>query len=142
MQAMGVAQTEIDALAALKPELLQQIALDAIAPFYDYTLDHRVDSARREWLAQAQARLDEQIDQEKLEQLRAEAMAKLETLRDEIDAINEALRAETGDDFDLPSIDVPQPELDRQINDLPLVDSDWAWVDQTLALKASKAYQE
>ena len=32
---MGVEQTEIDALASLRPDLLRQIARDAIAPFYD-----------------------------------------------------------------------------------------------------------
>ena len=35
---MGVEQTEIDALAALQPNLLRQIATDAIARFYDDTL--------------------------------------------------------------------------------------------------------
>jgi hypothetical protein len=142
LQEMRVEQTEIDALAALNPELLRQIALDAVEPFYDYTLVHRVDEARAQWLDQAQARLNEQIDQEQINRIRAEAAAKLATLRDEIDAINEALRVETGHDFDLPPMDVPQAELDRQINGLPLIDSGWPWAEQTRALKASKAYQE
>lgn len=141
-EATGVEQTEIDALAALNPDLLREIALDAVAPFYDYTLTRRVNAARREWLEEAQARLDEQIDQEQLERLRAEAEAKLETLRDEIDAVNEALRAETGDEFDLPAVIVPEPELNQAVNGLPLIDSGWGWVEQTMALKASKAYQE
>ena len=71
--AMGVEQTEIDALAALNPDLLREIALEAMAPFFDYTLTRRVNAARREWLEQAQARLVEQIDQEQLERIRAEA---------------------------------------------------------------------
>jgi hypothetical protein len=91
---------------------------------------------------QAQARLDEQIDQEQLVRLRAEAMAKLETLRDEIDAVNEALRAETGDEFELPGAVVPEPEVDGHTHGLPLIDSDWDWVGQTLRLKASRAYEE
>ena len=37
--AMGVEQTEIDALAALQPDVLTQMARDAIAPFFDSTLD-------------------------------------------------------------------------------------------------------
>jgi hypothetical protein len=51
--AMGVEQTEIDALATLRPDLLRQIALDAIAPFYDDTLDERVREAADEWIAAA-----------------------------------------------------------------------------------------
>jgi hypothetical protein len=35
-------QTEIDALAALRPQALRRIALDAIKPFYDGTLQERV----------------------------------------------------------------------------------------------------
>jgi hypothetical protein len=141
LQATGLEQTEIDALAALNPDLLQEIALDAVAPFFDYTLARRVNAARREWLEQAQARLEEQIDREQLERLRAEAAAKLETLRDEIDAVNEALRAETGDDFDLPEAVVPEPELNGHVHGKPLIDSDWDWVEQTHALKDSKAYR-
>jgi hypothetical protein len=41
VEAMGTEQTEIDALAELQPDLLRQIAHDAIAPFYDRTLDGR-----------------------------------------------------------------------------------------------------
>ena len=37
----GVEQTEIDALASLRPDLLRQIARGAIAPFYDHELDRR-----------------------------------------------------------------------------------------------------
>jgi hypothetical protein len=144
IEAMGVEQTEIDALAALNPELLREIALKAVEPFFDYTLRERVVRARYEWIAQAQAQLDEQIDQERLERLRDEADAKLEKLRDEIDAINEALRTEIGDeyDFDLPEIVVPEPELNGHDYGLPLIDSDWSWVEQTLSLKASKGYRE
>jgi hypothetical protein len=90
-EATGVKQTEIDALAALNPQLLRQITLEAVGPFYDYTLADRVNEARQEWLAEAQTRLEEQIDQEQIDRLRVEAEAKLETLRDEIDAVNEAL---------------------------------------------------
>jgi hypothetical protein len=141
LRSMGVEQTEIDALAALNPELLREIATDAVAPFYDSTLNRRVAEARRQWLEQAQARLEEQIDQEKLERLRSDAAAKLEMLRDEIDAINEALRAETGDDFQLPEAVVPEPESNGGPDGSPLIDSAWSWVEQTVRLKSSKAYE-
>jgi hypothetical protein len=56
--------------------------------------------------------------------------------------VNEALRAETGDEFELPKPIVPEPELNGHLNGLPLIDSTWDWVAQTLALKASKEYRE
>jgi hypothetical protein len=142
MAAMGVEQTEIDALATLNPELLREIALEAIEPFFDYTLPVRVAAAHARWLEAAQIRLDEQIDQEKLARLRAEAAAKLDTLRDEVDAVNEALRALTDREFDLPEPIVPQPELVAHRNGTPLIDSGWPWVEQTRRLIASKAYTE
>ena len=42
---MGHEQTEIDALAALRPEELTRIALDALKPFFDFTLDERCGRA-------------------------------------------------------------------------------------------------
>jgi hypothetical protein len=50
-------QTEIDALAALRPDDLRQIALDAIAPFYDFSLAARCETARQAWLAGAEAKI-------------------------------------------------------------------------------------
>ena len=46
-EAMGVAQTEIDALAALQPALLRRMAREAIKPFYDPTLLRRCVAAAR-----------------------------------------------------------------------------------------------
>lgn len=50
-------QTEIDALAALRPDDLRQIALDAIRPFYDFSLAARCEAARQAWLAEAEAKI-------------------------------------------------------------------------------------
>jgi len=56
-QIMGHEQTEIDALAALRPDDLRQIALDAVAPFFDFTLAARCEAARQVWLTEAQAKI-------------------------------------------------------------------------------------
>ncbi|MGA9676018.1 MAG: hypothetical protein WBR28_12480, partial [Mycobacterium sp.] len=53
--AMGVEQVEIDALATLNPELLEQIAVEFVEQFYDTGLDQRVRDARAEWVRDAQA---------------------------------------------------------------------------------------
>lgn len=138
--AMGVAQTEIDALAALQPALLDRIVRQAIEPFYDSTLDARVWDAREEWLREAQTRLDAQLDQEQRGWIRLEAAEKLDVLREEIDAINNALHVNV-DDLTLPDIVVPEPELSGHTS-RPLIDSRWGWVEQTVSLKRSKAYTD
>lgn len=138
--AMGVKQTEIDALASLQPDLLRQIARDALDPFFDRTLGSRVREAEQEWLDEAQAVIDHSVDQDRLDRLRVEASAKLAELRTEIDAINDALRLEAGD-FDLPTPVVPIAELDDSIHPLPLVDSGWSFAEQCRALIDSKAYR-
>lgn len=137
--AKGVQQTEIDALAALQPELLDQIARQAISPFFDASLEQRVREARNDWIAEAQARLDEQLDQEELDRIQTEASERLEQLRDEIDALNDALHVDIGD-VDLPEAVIPEPEVDGASNGTPLISSAWGWIEQTVALKESKGY--
>jgi hypothetical protein len=56
-EVMGREQTEIDALAALRPEVLLQIVRDAVAPFRDATLERRAAVARAEWTRQAEEAL-------------------------------------------------------------------------------------
>ena len=137
--AMGVEQTEVDAAIQLRPGLLAQIAEDAIEPFYDRTLDRRIDEAKQTWHEEAQRIIDADLDQH-LEQVRDAAAAKLEELQAEIDAINEALRFDIGD-FDVPPVPaVPLPVLTED-HPLPLVDSRWSFTDQCRALIDSKAYR-
>ncbi len=139
-QEMQVDQTEIDALASLRPELLTEIALSATAPFYDRTLEMRTFQARSAWLAEAQAAVEEQVDGERLAQLRTLAAAKLSAMQDEIAALNNALQIDaTG--FDLPIPVVPAAEVDRGPHPVPLVDSRWSFVDQCQRLIDSKAYR-
>jgi hypothetical protein len=140
-EAMGVEQTEIDALASLQPELLKEIARDAIAPFWDTTLQSRVTLAKIRWEQAAQATIDQSIDQEQLARLRTEAEAKLTELREQIDAINDQLQLDASD-FDLPPLVVPVAEIDEAtMYPLPLLDSSWSFIDQCKALIDSKAYR-
>lgn len=53
----GREQTELDALIALRPDALRQIALEAIEPFYDDTLARRCSEAAKQWLKEANANL-------------------------------------------------------------------------------------
>ena len=137
---MGVAQTEIDALASLQPDLLRQIARDAIEPFFDATLDRRVADACDAWLREAQSIVDARVDAEHLGRIRAEADHRLTELREQIDALNGAVRLDIGD-FDLPPIEVPAAALNGNGAPAPLVDSRWPFSVQCQRLIASKAYE-
>jgi hypothetical protein len=136
----GLEQTEIDALATLRPDVLRRIVRDALDPFFDHGLDDRVDEARAEWQDQAQTALNEKLDADLLAKIKAEAEAKLSAVRKEIEQLNEALRTATEDlDLDIPP---PEPlEADPPGSEgLPLLSTAWSWTEQTRALKRRKAY--
>jgi hypothetical protein len=137
---MEVEQTEIDALASLRPDLLREIAQNALDVFFDSSLAGRVARARREWVEEAQAAVDAAMDSEQLDRLRADAAVKLAAMRSEIDAINDALRVDTAD-FLLPGMAVPDAVLNGRTNGKPLVDSRWTFVDQCRRLIDHKQYR-
>ena len=141
--AMGVEQTEIDALATLNPDLLRQIVLKATRPFYDPGLDDRVREARREWEQRAGQVLEREIGQEQLERLRLDAEAKLDDLTAEIEALNDALRVDEIEGIDLPDIpDIPAAKVDGSDGKpSPLIDSGWSFAEQSRRLKAYRAYE-
>jgi hypothetical protein len=134
----GLEQTEIDALASLQPELLRDIAQDAIKPFYDLTLRRRVMDAHDRWLSEATEIITRDINGDALARVLREAEAKLEEMREQIDELNDALRIDV-DDYDLPEIQVPEAEV-READSLPLLDSRWDFPEQCDRLKASKDY--
>jgi hypothetical protein len=137
--AMGVEQTEIDALASLQPGLLRTLARQAIAPFYDHTLRARVARAESQWEHEADQVIASRLDPGVLGRIRDQAAHRLAELRVEIDALNDQLRVDPGD-FDLPEIVIPEAELDGMAN--PLIDSRWGFADQCRRLIDSKAYRQ
>jgi hypothetical protein len=139
-QATGTRQTEIDALATLEPDTLTSIAKTAVRPFFDTSLEVRVYRAQQAWLEEAQARLDAGLGPEAREQIRAEALAKVEQARELIDELNDSLSAEVPD-IELPEIVIPDPEVTGDYG-TPLVDSGWEWAAQTRALIRDRAYEE
>lgn len=135
---MKVSQTEIDALAALQPRLLRRIAVDAITPFYDDTLDTRVRDARAEWCDQAQDILNRQTGDE-LQQLRVDASDRLAEKREEIKEILDTVRVD-GQRFAFPAPVIPEPIIPLGGQPEPLCDSRWDFTEQCRRLKASKEY--
>jgi hypothetical protein len=138
--AMGVEQTEIDALATLRPELLRQVARDVIAPFFDSDLDRRVREARQDWINRAITIMTDSMDTERMARIRAEATVKLDAMREQIAELNEQLQIDV-DDFDLPDIEIPEAELTLGLAPEPLLDSSWSFIEQCQALIDSKAYR-
>jgi hypothetical protein len=139
-QAWGVEQTEIDALATLRPELLRRVARQAIAPFYDAGLARRVQAAREQWLGRALQVINDNLDADQLGRIHAEAAEKLPAMREQIDQLNAALRIDV-DDFDLPDIEIPEAELTLGLAPEPLLDSSWTFAEQSRRLIDSKAYR-
>jgi hypothetical protein len=137
--AFGVEQTEIDALATLQPGVLRGIVEDTFDPYFDHTLEDRVEAAHAEWIEQAQQAIDQQVDAEMLAQLRVDAAVRLSELQSAITEINDRLQL-AADDFTLPTIDVPGPELDAKTERQALVSFEDNWVAATRALIARKQY--
>ncbi|HEV8279806.1 MAG TPA: hypothetical protein VGQ26_29520 [Streptosporangiaceae bacterium] len=138
-QATGVEQTEIDALAALRPELLDQIARQVLDGFYDHTLGGRVERYRSEWLDRARDLITATFDMDRLDAIRRDAEGRLSEMRQEIRDLNDSLRIEVDED-DLPLIDLPEA-TDPGGNGLPLLDSRWPFTDQCRRLIDSKSYR-
>src|SRR5262249_22853185 len=132
---------EIDALATLQPDVLREIIERAFDPYWDDTLEARVEAAKQEWNEQAEQELAEQIDREALDALRAEAAGKLAELEDAIADLNERLRLAAADHFTLPVIEVPAPEVDERALRQALVSFDDDWIEATWALIRRKAYE-
>jgi hypothetical protein len=139
-QSMGVEQTEIDALASLRPDLLRQIARGAIAPFYDLTLRQRVAEAKSDWERAANEIVEAHLDDGERERIRAEASVKLDELAGEINELKQRLRVDPGA-FELPPIVIPEAETEGVASDPPLIDSRWPFAAQCRALIDSKAYR-
>jgi hypothetical protein len=140
--AFGIEQTEIDALATLRPDILRRIVRDALAPFYDDTLYRRVRAAHDEWQVEAQHVLDEHIDQDMLAEVRGLAEARLAEVRDRFEEIRNELRVPIPYGIDLPEIKIPDPVVAENLHGKPLVSSSWSWLEMTAALRSHKAYDK
>ena len=138
-EAMGVEQTEIDALASLRPDLLRDIAQEALAPFFDSTLEARVRRARDAWLDEAQEVVEGILGEEELEVFREQAAQKLSQMQDEIERLKAGVSVSVTYD-DLPAFEIPEAELHSGADRTPLIDSRWPFIEQCLALKEAKSY--
>ena len=91
--------------------------------------------ARRQWIEEAQARLDALLAEEPAASLHDEAQTSLNELQGHLNMLRRELKIEP------PKIEIPEPEIVTTANGLPLIDSDWAFSDQSRRLKDSRAYR-
>lgn len=138
----GVGQTEIDALATMDPDVLEEITRESVRPFLDDTLNDRVTAARAEWEADAQDAIDEAGGQE-LAELIAETADWFADVKAEADrrigAIEELARTLGSDD--LPALPpIPTADLDDVEMPEPILDTNWSFIDQMLRLRAERDY--
>ena len=141
-ESFGIEQTEVDALTTpemIRRGVLRRIMKKVFDRYVDRTLDDRVRQAHNEWNVDAQKALDEQIDQDAVSAIREEAAARLVELQAEIERINEQLELSTTD-FELPPIDVTEPEVELDDDRQALLRFGDDWVTATQKLKARKSY--
>jgi hypothetical protein len=141
-ETMGREQAEIDALATLRPDVLREIIIKEVAPFYDKTLKSRLWHVERDWRRDADKQIAEQIDGEAIATARADAEQRLAEIVEEIEALEEELQNVYGDiTIDVPVPELPAVQIDEAAQRPPLISSAWPWVEQTAALKARKTYE-
>jgi Histidine kinase-, DNA gyrase B-, and HSP90-like ATPase len=137
----GCEQVEIDALAALRPDVLDQIARDAVAAYFDFSFGARYTDAVKlsdeqlEWFSEQPAYSKAEALVRKAHKLAQRATAKLSAA---ISSAVKALRnvveneAEKLDDVDI------QPELDDELGQT-IFDSSDDFVTATRKLQNLKA---
>jgi hypothetical protein len=150
-RAFGHEQTEIDALATLRPDVLRRIIQTALEPYYDRTLALRIREAAADWRNRAQVVIDAHIDADELEDIRdtvetieADANERIEAVKTETDervAVENHRLHELIAGIRLPRAPaLPDIELAERPPNSVLVTTDWTWAQQTLALKKHKSY--
>jgi hypothetical protein len=133
----GIEQTEIDALATLRPELLREIVEEACDPFFDHALKGRMIEARDAWRGAAQEAFDAAVDDEILETIRGQAGEALENLREKLEELDEI--GDLKGEIEVGDPEVPDPEPPEDGPD-PLVSSDMDLVEAIQILRERKTY--
>jgi hypothetical protein len=133
-------QTEIDALAQLQPEVLRQIAEDAIKPFYDDTLSYRYLRASYQYGQKVEAELQSSPVYE-------EVKTEIETCLESINDAVAELKAAQEDGIErlrmtpVAEFESPQPEITTEAPE-PIFTTDDDFITATLKLKQRQRYEQ
>ena len=142
LAAFGHEQVEIDALASLAPDTLRQIALDAVKPFFDFTLQERCVAAADAWYEDAVRRIDNHPAREVLRNKLAAAHRRLVRAAGNLHRVRDGgfadLKVEVG--IEDTSIDAPEAEITVPAP-TPLFTTDDDFVTASRKLAAEKKYE-
>lgn len=136
----GVEQTEIDALATLRPDVLHDIAVKALDPYFDHDLEYWIQEKKRQIAIQANARLNEAIEAHDLAAIRKryeKAMAAAKKAIAEAAPILEEIIDETAEALEDIDITPPRPVPEGDVDE-PLYSSSDDFVTATLKLRGEK----
>lgn len=138
----GVEQTEIDALATLRPRELRRIVKAAIAPYFDHSLQIRTTDAMREVREVAEAMLDSVLEDHRdrisdAEVALARARAAIVDAESIILPVIADIAADAEAAIDEINVDAPEPAPEGDI-DAPLFCSAREWIAQTEILRKEK----
>ena len=149
---MGHEQTEVDALQALRPDILRQIVTAALEPFYDHTLDERLEAAEEEWRRICRRTLRQHPAYVTWRARIAQAMQEVEAAMEPIRAamgpveaaaeIAKVLQAQANDELrgiEFPPFELPMPMLNMEDSPEPLFSTSDDYVTATAKLKAYKS---
>jgi hypothetical protein len=110
-QVMQHEQTEIDALATLRPDDLREIAFAAVAPFFDFTLAARCHAAADAWLEQARAKIADDPALAAMKDKITEAHAAVTAAVDALHQIQRDGFDELEDQLGIENASIPAPEV-------------------------------
>jgi hypothetical protein len=126
---------------------LSRIAIEALSPYYDATLEGRAAAAEAAWEREAQEIIDAAVDDDELADItntaagiEVEAQEFIAELDERIDGLNDRVEAMVEDVELPPPPDLPEADLGASPEGSVLVSSAWEWVEQTRRLKAQKSY--
>jgi hypothetical protein len=135
-------QTEIDALAALRPADLRQIALAAVAPFYDFTLDARCAAASDAWRAEAEAKIADHPARAVMRGKIAAAHAAVEAAVGTLHEVQYDAYAELKDQLGIDDASIPAPEAQIEATAAaPVFTTAADFATASLKLIAEKKYE-
>jgi hypothetical protein len=122
---LGREQTEIDDLAALRPEVLRGIVRDALAPFFDATLAARIEAVARRWRDDANAALEADPRYTGAATLVSAAHNRLEHAAAVLEQAQNEAHASLSE-ITPPALELPEPEISAAAPE-PLFDSNDDW---------------
>ena len=139
-EATGVEQTEIDAIASLRPELLERLARQALDAHIDPDLDRRAAELRAQWEQEADRALDDDRVGPRPDARRRRGGTGRGAATPGRGA-GGPRRSACG--RRLSCLALPEVPLRVAPGDgEPLISSEWPWKQQTLALIRHKRYGE